>query len=122
MNLCKGIEVKYEILCNESSIKKMLPLCNLCNETFLKCINETKYDREYIPGEIYIGFKKNVSNDEINNFILGLKSNYPNIEIIQSSEFYMIRMLEGKEVEWIFKLKENEIVSEANFIYVPGNV
>jgi len=81
------------------------------SESYIKCLKERDIPGEYVKGEVLIEFQPRFTEEEINNFLGELESE-GEINIIEVDH---IKVPEGKELEWICRLKENEIVQEAYF-------
>lgn len=87
---------------------------------FLTCAQESDIPGEYVPGEIIVGLVDSVSYTTVIDFFSSL-----NLEIIElyldyPFKFVLVKTEIGKELYWINKLEQYDIVKYAELNYIGG--
>jgi len=104
--------------CTQNTLK----LVNKTNDT-QECIrNEIeKAPEEYAPGDIIVGFKEDVKEDEAKSLLNSLNLTF---EFNSPLSAAIVKVPKGYEIEWICKIKNYDIVryAELNGIYKAADI
>jgi len=80
-----------------------------------KCMNETTVPGEYVKGEVLIDFKEGVTENERQDFEMNFAAS------VYADRHYdtdVVKVPEGKELEWMCKLKDYTAVKDTRLLEI----